>query len=456
MRIPPQLRKCLVLLLALTAGAAAQNGVVVRDGPPDKLAFIFQRVIESELTQFALLRPGPLGNAVLALNPAEVGSLVANQSSINPALAAQLSNLPIPSAGWGEFSVYNKDLETREYYEQSLGPVFTERSQTVGKGIFLFATTFQQFRFDQHDDLDLREGFPVVVDLDKVFGRVTGGRLQGFNQSVNTIDLTISQTTAHFTFGLTDWMDFSYALPFVRSSLDFGTAGNTQFVPGAFVRPEESRTPQRSVSASGTASGLGDGVARIKAEIASTKDFGIAVAADIRLPTGDELNYLGTGGYGFKPFLVFDGRYKKLSPHVNLGYQWNGRSALVPVEPGSEDANKGHQRGQLPDQLLFAAGFDSRITDNITVVVDFIDQAILDTRRAVLVGSGVDPFPRTFKVRDTRETIHEWSAAIGLKAKLNSRLILSGNVLMRLNNQGLRSRVVPLVGVSYVVDPNPR
>jgi hypothetical protein len=42
--------------------------------------------------------------------------------------------------------------------------------------------------------------------------------------------------------------------------------------------------------------------------------------------------------------------------------------------------------------------------------------------------------------------------ALGLKIRLVSNLLFSGNVLIKLDDPGLRSRFVPLVGLSYRFD----
>ena len=68
----------------------------------------------------------------------------------------------------------------------------------------------------------------------------------------------------------------------------------------------------------------------------------MALGVDLRLPTGDERNLLGTGAPGVSPFLAWSGNFGALSPHLNGGYQWNGDSILG-GEPGSGET------ADLPD-----------------------------------------------------------------------------------------------------------
>ena len=42
------------------------------------------------------------------------------------------------------------------------------------------------------------------------------------------------------------------------------------------------------------------------------------------------------------------------------------------------------------------------------------------------------------------------SGAVGLKVSPINKLLVTGNLLFRLNDAGLRAKVVPLIGISYV------
>jgi len=87
--------------------------------------------------------------------------------------------------------------------------------------------------------------------------------------------------------------------------------------------------------------------------------------------------------------------------------------------------------GQLPNRLLFSAGVDCGITRWMT---------------AKQVG--------VFEWKDHRKgyiyaLVQDGAAGIKLKPFPSRNLIVTGNALIRLNNAGLRSAVVPLVGGSY-------
>ena len=48
-----------------------------------------------------------------------------------------------------------------------------------------------------------------------------------------------------------------------------------------------------------------------------------------------------------------------------------------------------------------------------------------------------------------RDRFNELSAAAGVKLNLFGRLLLDLNLLMPLNNAGLRDKVSPLIGIEY-------
>jgi hypothetical protein len=217
-----------------------------------------------------------------------------------------------------------------------------------------------------------------------------------------------------------------------------------------------SKTFSRSVDASG----IGDIVIRAKGTLWKGEHLGIAAAADFRLATGDETNFLGSGTWGVKPFVIVS--YKgRISPHVNLGYEWNGDSILA----GSIDVSSGTStKAHLPNEFLYTVGADVGITRRLTANADFLGQRVFDGYRlstrpftdqgqvtgvsggTVQVGTQhtfsdlSQPSTGSFDIRDL---------ALGAKFSPFSRWLITGNVIIKLDDGGLRAKVVPLVGVSY-------
>lgn len=408
-RIPP------LLFFAATAyGQTSQ---------PSKLAFVLPDILEQAIQK----------EPDLAVQAYLRQSITGNWVSINASVAAQLSNLPNPSAASAYRYTFDRTSGTFQRTLQSLGPVLTERVETIGKDKFYFGVTFQEFNFDRLDDLDLN-GFRVGAQFTLPTRPFPTEALLTANASIS---VRVSQVTAHLTYGVTHWLDISYAFPIVSSSLS--ARGSATLV--SIRDPIPPFIDLQNVDSSASSAGLGDGIVRLKSKIWSRRNAGIAFGTDVRLPIGDELNYHGAGAYGVKPFLIASLTTNKISPHLNAGYQFNGKSFLA-----SEFAN---QKRRLPGQIFYAVGFDAGISPRMTMAVDFLDQIVISGQRTFLrpLGLSGESPPGIFFDDRTR---HEYNASVGFKARLREDLLFTGNVTMRLNNAGLRARVVPLVGLSYL------
>jgi hypothetical protein len=326
--------------------------------------------------------------------------------------------------------------------------------------------------------------------------------------TINSVSLKINQYTSYITFGLTSRIDLSMVIPIenVRmavSSQDtivLGTNGVIPVTPGSpnatvanqnltgtngppyffhlfkdcpNTSPPSGLTglapnclnhnfPDPSFTGSGSnransASGIGDVVARVKWNAWEGERAGVAAGMDVRFPTGDALNYIGSGSYGFKPFVVFSYR-ARVSPHVLVGYEWNTDSVIA----GNLTAGG---KGSVPNDFVYTVGADARVTKWLTADFDIVGQRVFGTEavsvtpQQFLANCGScasNPSPATVTALNLADmpnsTYNVTAASMGLKARpfgKLSRLVLSLNVLVRLDDGGLRSKPVPLVGLGY-------
>src|SRR5262249_1923104 len=151
----------------------------------------------------------------------------------------------------------------------------------------------------------------------------------------NNIDLDINQSTFFATYGLTNRLDLSVAIPIVNASIT-ATSNASIFrvaapdVTGVGAEPAtgqfhyfDQTNPTGSINKtfvnSSSATGIGDVIIRGKGTLWKNDKSGLALGMDLRLPSGDERNFLGSGAVGFKPFLVGSTRMGKVAPHFNIG-----------------------------------------------------------------------------------------------------------------------------------------
>jgi hypothetical protein len=198
------------------------------------------------------------------------------------------------------------------------------------------------------------------------------------------------------------------------------------------------------------AAGLGDVTLRFKGSVYRTDRMSLSVLTDLRIPSGDETNFLGSGAWGVKPFAALSVRTGWLTPHVNLGYMWNGSSLLGGnIWTGTKDS--------LPGFLFFSAGTDIGVTKGLTFAVDYMGQELINAPRVVTTTyTSLGPLATTGQVgtfptitSTAKQTYNQSNAAFGLKYSLFDKMIVSGNLLVALNDGGLRERVTPLIGLSY-------
>ena len=185
-------------------------------------------------------------------------------------------------------------------------------------------------------------------------------------------------------------------------------------------------------------------VFRVKGTVVKLERARVALGLDVRTPTGDEQNFLGAGAVGVKPFIAASYR-ARVSPHANLGFEWNGDSLLAGnVATGSS--------GKLPNQFFYSGGVDVGITKRLTVAADLLGQRLSSTeriRQTAFVDSQGVTHPEISQIQLFKDSANIDDFSIGAKVNPIGNLLITANVLFKLNDPGLRAKVVPLVGISY-------
>ncbi len=423
-----------VLMLALCPLAAHDGELTGNAAGSGKLAYLI---------------PNLFGNSGIVLPNADhaahfTSALQSNFGPFSTSLVSQLSSLPIPSPASGFVFSFDKSLGVYSQSTQSFGPIYAERAETLGKNKFFVGFSYQNFSFDKLDGISLKR-------VPSVFQHQPTGDPNYVKDVIttnNSFDVKFGQQAAFFTYGLTDRFDISVALPFNSARLEAVSDAKIQRIGTAsepdvhyFDTPFGDRT-ERTFARSGSASGLGDVVVRAKATALQFKNGGLAVGLDARMPTGDVYDFLGSGAYGFRPFLALSFRKGNFSPHVNAAYQWNGKSILAGnIQTGAT--------GDLPDQVQYVLGFDYGVTKKFTLAIDYMGQRQLNAKRVSLTSyraANGSVFPQ-IAITDT--SFQQNSLATGFKVNPIASLLVSFNLLFALDDNGLRDQITPLIGLSY-------
>ena len=337
----------------------------------------------------------------------------------------------------------------------SPGPLFAERAQTLGRGrVFVAASVnianFKTLRGVGLKDLSLNfthtnADFP---GCDTIFGGdcTDLGNPQLENDVIALgidLDLDVIITSFVLTYGLLDQLDIGVAIPIVSTKLrgssiaqviPFGdgsgaTSAASHFFEGSSTNPD--LFAQRTVEGSET--GIGDISARAKVFFGQKSNSGFGILADARFPTGSEMDLLGSGNFAFRGIGIISGNFGNFSPHANVGYFYRS----------GEFQNDG---------VLATVGFDQIFARWATLMLDLVTEfQVGDNKLPLPQTVFIDqPFRRSVEptnIPSDRDDIVDLSA--GFKFSTDFQLRIVTNVLIPLNNGGLRPDVLWTVGLEY-------
>jgi hypothetical protein len=369
---------------------------------------------------------------------------------MNVALTSQLATVPVPSPASGFTYHFDPTTGTFVRSTRSFGPILADRGETIGRGKIAFGYTYQFFSFDHLDGISLAN-VPAVFTHDSP--QLGGGRADVV-ATTNTIEATVSQLTGALTYGLTDRIDVSLAVPVVRTRLALLSNATIHRVgTGSNLAVHYFRDPDaiggygstRQYFAEGTAGGVGDLVARVKSTLMREGSRALAAGMDVRLPTGDERNLLGSGALGVRPFAAISASIGRLAPHANVSYQWNGESALA------GDVRSGG-KADLPDQFGYALGAEVLVAERLSVVFDVFGQRVVDSPRLlsrISTRSGAAGSVTLDDILFTTESYWTSAGGLGLKGNLAQRLLVTFNLRFSIASGGLTDRLSPLLGMEW-------
>jgi len=397
----------------------------------------------------------------------------------NSAIATQVSQLPVSTATAGTNLLYENGAY-KTFNNQ--GPILTDRPQTVGRNHVFLGASASQYVFNSIDGQSLGS-------LQFAYARTAANGSTTFTTEQTKLAFRLNQFLIIATYGLTDRLDASVIVPIERISIgasaseidNWVVSGTNSFGPYLTTLPYTH----------GSASGVGDVIFNLKYMVwnGSFKSkpandpegasrpgrTSASVGMNFREPFGDDLNLLGSGAFGINPYLVAS-YVAKISPHAKIGYQWNGATELNPsivttTTIGTSGVTINQSAGPnqaMPGGMLYDIGADWAAKKKLTVAVDlmgnqYLNSTVLSVSQAtiqlssVLAGAGgcaasgttaVPTLTCTSTTYDTKSfTINKLST--GVKWNPTRDIVFSANLLTQLNNNGLRSRPVPQLGVSY-------
>jgi hypothetical protein len=337
----------------------------------------------------------------------------ATRETVTRLLAAELATQPPSLSSVGFTYRFNSSLGTVERTSPSFGAFFTERSLTAGKGQAALGVNLRVSSYQSLDGRDLRDG-RFLTTANQFRDERTP-----FDEETLTLELQSKILTFTGTYGVTDRLDVSAAVPIVSLSLT-GERVNTYY--GA-----------SSVQAAGNAHarGVGDIAVRAKYGVIAGQASGLAVAGELRLPTGREIDLLGAGESAFSGLVIGSFEGGAIGGHGNLSVT----------------------RGGVSDEIAWRGAVCFTASEKVTLVGELLGRRLGDVGRITPVRAAHPTIGNVDTIRliadDT--TVSTTTAIAGARWNVGGTWILSGHVAMPLTDRGLRSGVVALVGIDYAL-----
>jgi hypothetical protein len=363
-------------------------------------------------------------------------------------LAPSAADFPATSTVPGFTYRYNSQISAFERSSASLGPVFVERPQTLGRGKFDLGVSYLFVDFEELEGNNLdRLAFPRLQHNDccNVPSPPPSPGVPAFE--IDTADLFFEKFTlrSHVvsffaTYGITDRWDVNLLLPVVfthlklraRAVLNDESGTNTHSFDFAARRRVDVR------SADDDATGVGDIQLRTKYHLFDANGFNLALGSSLRLPSGEEEDFQGIGDPTLTPFLTLSQEYGRLDMHASSG-----------IEINFDDSDRSRVR--------YAAGVTLQLVERLALMVDVIGSSNLTTDRVSVTvpqfvnrGPDSEATPTTlpaFRIVSQSLSTDIVDLAVGFKANLYGSVVGFATVFVPLNDDGLRADVIPAVGL---------
>ena len=424
---------------------------------------------------------------------------IASALNFNRGLVSQLTTFPLGSSTGGFTFNFDEGLGTYERASSSFGPAFAERALTIGRKRLSVGFNYQHSSFSSLEGHDLNDGsltfFLPHTDCCPAGGDgslLTAPFEGDLVEETLALDASSDTFAAFANYGVTDRWDIGVAVPIVRVTLDATVRArvvrtSTAINLDVHAFPEGPDFVQETTSSAG-ATGLGDILIRSKFNFLRTADAGFAAAVDLRLPTGDEADLLGTGTTQAKVFLIASTGDDRFAQHFNIGYTFSGAGSVDALFPPAlpSDASAARPDSILGDQqrtaelfkqtagqddadfiqneINYVAGVEFVATPRVTLLGDVVGRTLLDAPRLEQItnvfafnvcgpGCSVAPGgPRTVELQEFEGQVGNLNlllGTVGAKVNVGGNTLLTGNLLFPLSDGGLKSGVSVAVGLDY-------
>jgi hypothetical protein len=169
----------------------------------------------------------------------------------------------------------------------------------------------------------------------------------------------------------------------------------------------------------------------------------------VRLPTGDEAGLRGLGITRTLASLVGSTTFGRVSPHVNVGYEFWSSGVSIPsnfLESTAVEAK---------DQVVYSAGVEVAVHSLVTANVDVLGRYLRGGGRIGPQSFTYAPSSNDFGISSatalaaSSQGLHTLVIAPGFKLNIFGGALLSAHALITPSGDGLRDSIAPVVGFDW-------
>ncbi len=363
---------------------------------------------QSLLGQLATLLTEQRASGPFVPDPA---AAAATRDTVAGLFLVDLNTLPTASSSGGFVYRFRPDLGLFERTTDAFGAFFTERALSNGRGQTSVGLNYQYASFGSLQGASLSSGtFPSNA------ARFTNA-LDPFSVDTLRLELDSRSVTPFINYGVTDAFTVGASLPIV-----------TVRFSGTRLRTTDGVTTLQS-SESGSATGLGDIVLNGRYRLAGNGNRGIAAGADLRLPTGNQANLLGTDEVAGRMLVIGSWEDGQLAVHLN------GALGL----------------GGVSRDVFWSTAMTFAVAPRVTLVGELMGRWLSELTH---VSAVYQPHPvlagiETMRWLPSDRGVHTMFVVTGAKWNVGGSCLLNTSLLIRLTDTGLRAIVTPTISFDY-------
>jgi len=378
------------------------------------------------------------GTLADVFNSGELAGL--EMGPIGPALANTVaSTYPVASASSSVTYAFNPKTETFERQTRVLGPIIGERAETIGKGQIDISVSYSGVDFSTINGNSLGD----LVNQPSINGRVVSfpvpggvvlkdGRFTNFLPVLvhANIDVQADIGTPSITYGVTPDFDVNLSLPLLQTYLNVKVNETVpdprlpQFMLPACMNGSAAPTTCGSTSinhqVADRATGFGDLLLRLKYVLQRDTPVDLAAGLGVSFPSGNPDNFQGTGNYQVQPELIVSKIIAdRFEPLLNLGVNINADNVDL-------------------SSFRWAVGSTAKVYGPLTAAAVFLGTNEFNPQTTISA-------PFFFQIN--RNDYYNFS--FGMRCLFAETGVVSANVIVPLNRDGLRTDYIPTIGIEY-------